>query len=358
MQRHHNSFSSVDKLLLPETLSELLQQEIESVEVSPLPQNDGRSGSELSRVRTSANTSFVLKQFTANEDWFLHSTRDRLCRSVTLYEYGLLDQLEPLVQHAIIGCVREENQCAILMSDISEGLLSTHTAISPLNIETALDVLSHIHSEYWESEELSSPELGLCDAQDFIGCMLPTTPAKYPHLSGWIPNALETGWTILKDELDQNTFSSLEQLVNNPVPLYTALEKYPSTLVHGDYKVSNMSYATDGDLVVFDWQMAANSLMSIDLFWYLDKTEFYRSNYSVDRAVQFYLARLTKKLGDRIDPADIQAMMDLGHLSNALRMGVFAAQHLGSVTDEGEKKRVRTRLDNYSDAIRTGLRWL
>lgn len=358
MHSYNKSFSSVGELLLPETLSELLQQKIESVEISQLPQNDGKSGSALSSVRTSANITLVLKQFTANEDWYLHTTQDHLCRSATLYEYGLLDRLEPQVQHAIIGFSREESQCAILMSDISSGLLSTHTAISALNIETALERLSCIHAKYWEQEELSLPELGLCDAQKFIGCMLHTTLCKYPHLSGWIPNAIEKGWAILKDELDQNTFASLEKLVEDPRPLYTALEKYPNTLVHGDYKVDNMSYAAGGNLVVYDWQMAANSLMSIDLFWYLDKTEFYRSNYPLDRAEQFYLDKLRQKLGARIELADIGAMMDLGRLSNALRMGVFAAQLLGSTTDEDEKKRVRTRLDKYSDAIQAGLNWL
>jgi len=358
MHCYHKSFSSVDVLLLPETLSELLQQKIESVEISPLPQNDGKSGSALSRVRVNANIALVLKQFTANEDWYLHTTQDHLCRSATLYEYGLLDRLEPQVQHAIVGYSREDSQCSILMSDISSGLLSTHTAISALNIETALERLSCIHAKYWEHEELSLSELGLCDAQKLIGCLLPTTPCKYPHLSGWIPTAIEKGWAILKDELDKNTFNSLEKLVDDPMPLYTVLEKYPNTLVHGDYKVDNMSYTADGNLIVYDWQMAAKSLMSIDLFWYLDKTEFYRSNYPVDRAELFYLDQLRQKLGDRIELSDIDAMMDLGRLSNALRMGVFAAQLLGSTTDEDEKKRVRTRLDKYSSAIQAGLKWL
>ena len=56
------------------------------------------------------------------------------------------------------------------------------------------------------------------------------------------------------------------ELVENPVPLLKALELHPITLVHGDYRPENLAFINH--FIALDWQLAACSLMTIDLTWF------------------------------------------------------------------------------------------
>jgi len=68
----------------------------------------GVAGSQLSYVNTDIGR-FVLKQMSTSSDYLMVATHDHQCRAVMLWQYGLLDQLNPHTSHGIIACAREKN---------------------------------------------------------------------------------------------------------------------------------------------------------------------------------------------------------------------------------------------------------
>ena len=96
-------FAGVDELLAPETLQRLTGRCVTAVSTSPLA--GGYSGSRLLQVTTDAEPpgKYVLKHMPAQEDWLMLASNDRHCRAVALWQHGLLDQLKPAIDHAILG---------------------------------------------------------------------------------------------------------------------------------------------------------------------------------------------------------------------------------------------------------------
>ena len=117
--------SNVDDMLRLETLSMLVDAPIQDVEHHPFTYEVSRSGSKFQSVVTNNGNgpSFFLKRVSFQRDWVMRATKDRRCRSVTLWQYGLLDRLHPEVDHAIVACARDGDGWAILMHDLSDALV-------------------------------------------------------------------------------------------------------------------------------------------------------------------------------------------------------------------------------------------
>ena len=103
LEAKHQVFSSVEEMLMPEALSHLLAKQVKHVEVQPMNGHRGLAGGQLSYVNTNDGR-LVLKQLSIESDWIMYASADQWCRSVTLWQYGILDQLLPHAEHKIITC--------------------------------------------------------------------------------------------------------------------------------------------------------------------------------------------------------------------------------------------------------------
>ena len=119
----HELYNSIDEMLAPNCLTELVGADIRTVRLRPLSNREGVSGNQLLAVEADNNARFILKRMSLERDWIMRASNDHQCRSVTLWQTGVLDQLQPELSHAIIGCARDDNGWAILMHDVSAGLL-------------------------------------------------------------------------------------------------------------------------------------------------------------------------------------------------------------------------------------------
>ena len=90
----------------------------------------------------------------------------------------------------------------------------------------------------------------------------------------------------------------MRALIEDPQPLFEALRRYPVTLLHGDYRTVNLAYLERDCPVVFDWQEAAVSLMTVDLAWFV-KADYAPDVISIEQAVSSYRGRLESYLGKR-----------------------------------------------------------
>ena len=355
MKIQHESFSSLEEMLLPRNLTNLLGRQVNTVEITPILEHTGFSGASLFNVKLNGENGLFLKEITDDADWFAVTTHDTNCRSVTIYEYGVLDLLLPTIQHVILACAVEKKKRSILMKDVSAGIVPFRTPLTKSQVEIALSALATMHATFWDSHELKDVALGLCSATDLVGCMSIAVVQQNSHLTGPLPTMVSRGWEVLKEELESDAFNALETLIYSPEALTAAFANYPSSLVHGDYRASNFSYLSDSAIALFDWQMASFGLPSIDLCWFLDSPEFNRSTYEFESASSFYLQCINRKLKEPIGQEQWNAMLDLGQLANTIRMAVFTAYFARYNDIESEKVRLQADLPSYNTLIRAGL---
>jgi len=176
----HTLFDSLEEMLAPETLSKLTGASISHVHCCPL-EKQGASGSKLITVEVDSNPTshrYVLKRISQSTDWMMVTSEDHMCRSVTLWQSGLLDQLGPEIDHAILACARDGDGWAILMRDVSESLIETSPYTSA-QVRIAIEALSALHTRFWEHPVLDNPALGLCDISGMLRTLSPQAARQY-----------------------------------------------------------------------------------------------------------------------------------------------------------------------------------
>jgi hypothetical protein len=129
------------------SLEELLQG---ATELVPLVGSDGKSGALMERV-VIGGESYVLKHISFRQDWTMRVTGDYIGRPLLVWESGLLGELPPCVDHAMVRVGRWPGGGAILMRDVGPYLVPEGNA--PLPIEQHLRFLDHmaqLHARFWD----------------------------------------------------------------------------------------------------------------------------------------------------------------------------------------------------------------
>lgn len=318
----HVLFDSLEQMLSLETLSELLSKPVTYIDNQPFSGHSGLAGGRLSYVNTNLGR-MVLKQMSINSDWVMFTSDDHVCRSITLWQYGLLDQLNTHMEHKIIACARDGEGWAILSQDLTGHCFAWDKPMAPELLTTFLDVLAGIHSTFWNDPCLYEARLGLCDIVNILDQTSPLKAEKHPGKDlGVLPDWIKGGWEVMEQLLEPDIYRQMMGLIESPQPLVEALSHYPHTLLHGDYRAENLAYP--GTPVIIDWQEASRSLMTIDLAWFVRKG-YVREAMGQAQAVSYYRDRLEGYVHERFNNEEWQAMLDFGFLVDSLRATCFSA---------------------------------
>lgn len=353
-------YKSVDELLAPETLTALTGQSVKYVRC--LPMEGGYSGSSLLMVEAHGDKQvrrFVLKRMSPKSDWIMDATHDHRCRSVTLWQTRLLDRLQPTINHTTLACAHDGDGWAMLMDDISTTLMMNQPYTAD-EVYLLLHALATVHATFWEAEELTAPELGLCGSVDLLQIFAPATGRRFAHVPSPIPQRLVEGWSALQRLVAPDVADVLDNLYTDPQPLCTALARYPATLVHGDYRGSNLgiTWQATPQVVIIDWQLAGYNAATIDLAWFLSTPTVLESPVATDVATEYYRRQLAKQLGTRFDESQWLPLLALGQLANVLRSACPKAGAIVNSTDEAFLATQRRALQSYQLQVRTALQWL
>ena len=162
----------------------------------------------------------------------------------------------------------------------------------------------------------------------------------------------------MESSLDQDVFVELRQLRDDPQPLLQSMERYPYTLVHGDYRDSNLAYLKPDQTVAFDWQMAARSLMTTDLTWFTGQWNYDLDAKGITKLQSYYRGRLEVYLDRRFNDIEWQAVVELGNLYNVLFTACFSAFWSKHSDDPELRHYLRMRLKQRNQQVRDGMRWL
>lgn len=345
---------SIQEMLSEDRLGQVLGQRITKVTCRPFETSNGFSNNLLFHVEADGHK-LVMKRLRPSIDWVAQMTRDHHCRSIRLWQYGLLDRLLPYMRHEILAACCEGEEFAILMRDISHGLLNWKP-IDPDQVRLMLDALARMHALFWEDETLRDDALGLSNIHNKLS-LNPELNEEYFKHSPQILDILRKGRTALLDLVDSDVNAALQSIMDNPLPIEKFISRLPKTLTHSDFRQDNLAYISDSqELVVYDWQQAGYSLAVDDLCWFVgslaDHLDRHHDYYS------YYQQRLSGYLGDRFDPASWQPMLEVGCLVEVITKGIFHAYFAVYTDNQPFKADMHRSVNSYNQIVRNALKWI
>jgi aminoglycoside phosphotransferase (APT) family kinase protein len=172
---------------------------------------------------------------------------------------------------------------------------------------------------------------------------------------GLIPVWVQDGWEVMREVMDPDVFQWMQQLIFEPRPLFRVLDRYPWTLLHGDYREANLAFP--GCAVALDWQEATRGLMTIDLAWFT-KSRTVENGMGQLQAIRYYRQLLERYLNKLFDDQEWQIMVDLGNLVDALRSTCFKAYWYKHTESAEQREIERLSIQSHSLHVRNGIQWL
>jgi hypothetical protein len=234
----------------------------------PMVPQDSKSGARFERVAFGRER-FVLKYQDARDDWLMRATGDVAGRRfASLWESGLLGAVPAVIDHAVVGAAVDGEVGAILLRDVSDGLLPLgDEPLGPAAHLRFLDHMAELHAKFW-------------GWSDVVG--LTPLPARYLMFSPMVaeaeaartspavvPRVMARGWEMFP-VVAPRAAAVVLPLLQDPGPLVAALDRVPHTLVHGDWKAANLGSHNDGRTILLDWgEVPGEASPLADLAWYL-----------------------------------------------------------------------------------------
>ncbi len=355
-------YPSIDAMLDPAVLSEVEGRSVTLVTRQPFHSVDSLSGSHFFLVETDRGSGgrYVVKRISREWDWIMRATRDWQARAIVAWQVGLLDMLPPEIDHGVVACARDGEGWAILMNDFGSAMIPPGDDwIAREDNERFLDAMAAMHAAFWGRPALGDPALGFIDLTTRYHETSPEIGRQESGGPDHIPPLIVEGWELFPSLVDHDVVEVLQPLLDDPGPLARALQGYPQTVTHGDWKLGNLGIVrhTPPRVVLLDWAVVGPAPPAVDLAWYL-AVNCARLPVSKEEAIEFFRSCLARRLGPQFDEAWWKPQLDLALLGGFLLLGWPKA--LGAMKGETEAVRAREQgeLAWWSERVREGARWL
>jgi len=361
----HELFTSLDELLAPKTLSQVVGCPITSVARLPFARGHSASGSRFFAIETNDSTGprFVVKQMSPAWDWIMRATADYRCREALVWTTGLLDCLPPEIAHPVVACAQDEAGWAMLMHDVSDALVPLIDPIDGKPISQAdhrcfLDALAALHAAFWQEVQVVDPALGFCEPPLFYTAFSPEVGQREADHPNEVVRWVREGWQALWPLLDPAVTDLLSSLFVDPAPLCTALARYPQTLVQGDPRFANLGILRSSPLraVLIDWHFIGPGTSAADLGWYL--SEQFRLPVARETTIAWYHDLLQQRLGSRFDEAWWQPQLGLSFIGLLMRKGWSKGRCATQHPNPAVRAWAREDICWWSNRVREDARWL
>jgi hypothetical protein len=295
-------------------------------------EHDGWSGSTLSLIDR-GDRRFVLKRTSAALDWIVRATRDDELREAwfaSALASAAADGAWIRLASPYLGAAADGDGAAILMPDLSAELIAwerpSHTAGIPTALlESVLAAAARLH--FIRRRLPSQGSVPWCPLPERI--LLLARPAAEGYRADGNPVGARflAGWDAFDRQAPAPARVLVQGLADDPRPLLAALGRLPSTMLHGDLKLSNVASMPDG-IALIDWQMAAFAPIAVELGWFL-VSNVAQLPESPEAILERYRGQIQsiaagRGFGDaRLDPGlgDWDAQVDLAILVGLLLRG-------------------------------------
>jgi len=257
---------------------------------STMTPDDTKSGARFEWVVIDGER-YVLKHQDVADDWLMRATGDDVGRRyVALWEHGILDRVPDVIDHATVGCAYDGRAGAILLRDVSRGLLPLGDV--PFAVDQHrrfLDRMAALHAAFWGWRD----DIGLTPLTSRYLAFSPAVAKAEAALGSTaeVPPLMAAGWSKLP-AVAPAAAEVVLPLHDDPSALLAALDTVPHTFVHGDWKAGNLGEHADGRTIVLDWgEFPGEASPLADLAWYLALNAA-RLPESKDATIETYRASL------------------------------------------------------------------
>jgi hypothetical protein len=249
---------SLDELLAGATLRE------------PMKHADSKSGASFERVVLDGR-SHVVKLF--NEpDWLADASADVECRAVSLYESGVYDLMEDIVDHTVVTAARLSPDgtpypAALLMRDAGPEFIPEDAAVEPDTHAAFLEAMAALHARFWDEP----PDAVYMDFSRSYRLLSPAQAVQERDELGDRSDVLRaalSGWAHVEQHAPE-VWHAVADVLHDPAPLVAALVTSPRTFLHGDWKMGNLGRRPDGRVVLVDWDRPQIGPPLFELAWYV-----------------------------------------------------------------------------------------
>jgi hypothetical protein len=238
--------------------------------------NDGWSGAALTAIDAPSGR-FILKRTSWAVDWIARSTRDHALREAVLAANPL--PLPPGLARAHLGAAADGTSAAILMPDLSAWLIpwdrgdGTSAVVGDAALERVVAAAAAIHAMPWADLLDATPDDGTwwpwCPVRERIQLLSRASALRYRAGGLWVGERFLTGWEAFDRLAPGPARDVVTELTADPSPLLAALDRLPSTGLHGDLKVANVALLPDGRAACIDWQLTTFAPVAVELGWLL-----------------------------------------------------------------------------------------
>jgi hypothetical protein len=238
--------------------------------LGPYVTNESRSSASFEAVVVDGERC-VVKYVHPDSDFSMRVTGDIGCRPRRVWEAGLMDVANDLIDHATIGAApwgRNGWGVALLMRDVSSGLVAAgDDPIAEDQHLGFLDSCAGLAARMWEW----SDDRGLLRQRlrwEFFG----TVQLDGEHDLGWpeaVPRIAAEGWTRFAERAPADVHQVVDALRHDATALVDAVRSTPQTFLHGDWKMGNLGTAADGRTILLDWCYPGEGPIAHELGWYL-----------------------------------------------------------------------------------------
>jgi hypothetical protein len=356
----HPLAASVDDLLSPATLSRITGRPVTQVRRLPFSSVDGRSGSHLETVEAAGAGRYVLKHISRQHDVVMRLTEDIVGRAAVIWQNGLLDRLPPQIAHGVIGCTHDGDGWALLLEDFREFMLPPHEQrLGARDDAVLLDAMAALHQAFWE-EPPPPDTYALCPLRTWYEGLFPAVLRREHHDDAppIVAYALE-GAELLPELVEPEVAELLALLHGDIGPFMEALDRYPRTLVHGDWHHGNLGIVPGPEprVVLLDWGCVGVGPPAVDLSHYIF-IGVMRLPVTKEATIESYRRVLARRLGRRFDDAWWVPQLELALLGQFLRLGWNKAQVAVNGETVAIRERERGEIAWWCEQARRATRWL
>ncbi|MGH3367309.1 MAG: hypothetical protein ACRDOY_08915 [Nocardioidaceae bacterium] len=315
-----------------------------AVERVVLGEHVGKSGAALERVWLPDGRRLIVKRQSAESDFMMEATGERVGREYLLWSRGILDTLPDGVQHAVVDGWVEDDVTVIVMRDLGDAVLTWDNRLSRETCRWVFGSMATMYNRF-----LDQPPDDLTPLPGLLTMF--SVDRVAPLVNGPNPLAALTvrGWEHFADMVKPDLADAVLSLLADPQPLVAALRDRPCTLIHGDMATVNMAIA-DGSLILLDWALPAAAPAAVDV------ARFLAGCWSVvDASREQILADFAELSGPAYDGTALRLAMVSGLLWLGWNKALDAAEHPDPAIRERERRDLQWWLDQARTTLDAGL---
>jgi hypothetical protein len=255
-ERHH-------LLVLPSLEALLEAHDLTGVVHQAFP-NDGWSGAHLSAL-TREGERLILKRDRLADDWICRATDDTALREACFA--ASLPALPAPAWAPFLGAAQDGDGYALLMPDLSGILFDWEKPIDEATLDRVLAGMARLHRPWWPGGE--EPSFPWCTVRDRLSLLSRRSATHYAADGLAVGERFLAGWDAFDRQAPAEARELVGRLDADPAPLVDALARLPATQLHGDLKLANIGFTSDGRMALVDWQMTLTAPVAVELGWFL-----------------------------------------------------------------------------------------